>query len=255
MSWDSKVLWTEGLFLQPHHFQQADRYTEALVAGLAPAHPPYAWGFQQVEIDEEALKVGQFALKSCSGLTAGRGTVFRVPADRRPSARAGRARGDQGLRRLSGVPQRRQGATEVDMTGAELSAARLRPRNWRSPTPMGTDKQGGDDGVGKLRLQFALAVDDLADRLVIPIARIVEVQPDKEVILDKAFIPTCIDARAAVPADWLPARTGGASGASDEGAGRAAVGSPAPPGRGGDLGFPAPDDVNRMLPVIGTFWR
>ena len=35
MSWDSKVLWTEGLFLQPHHFQQADRYTEALVGGLA----------------------------------------------------------------------------------------------------------------------------------------------------------------------------------------------------------------------------
>ena len=31
MSWDSKVLWTEGLFLQPHHFQQAARYTEALV--------------------------------------------------------------------------------------------------------------------------------------------------------------------------------------------------------------------------------
>ena len=28
MSWDSKVLWTEGLFLQPHHFQQADRYAE-----------------------------------------------------------------------------------------------------------------------------------------------------------------------------------------------------------------------------------
>jgi type VI secretion system protein ImpJ len=35
MSWDSKVLWTEGLFLQPHHFQQADRYTEALVTGVA----------------------------------------------------------------------------------------------------------------------------------------------------------------------------------------------------------------------------
>ena len=34
MSWDSKVLWTEGLFLQPHHFQQADRYTEALITGL-----------------------------------------------------------------------------------------------------------------------------------------------------------------------------------------------------------------------------
>ena len=28
---NSKVLWTEGLFLQPHHFQQHDRYLERLV--------------------------------------------------------------------------------------------------------------------------------------------------------------------------------------------------------------------------------
>ena len=39
MSWDSKVLWTEGLVLQPPHFQQADRYTEALVTGLARLDP------------------------------------------------------------------------------------------------------------------------------------------------------------------------------------------------------------------------
>ena len=54
MSWDNKVLWTEGLFLQPHHFQQADRYTEALVGGLARRVTPYAWGFSALEIDEEA---------------------------------------------------------------------------------------------------------------------------------------------------------------------------------------------------------
>ena len=32
------MLWTEGLFLQPHHFQQSDRYAEALVSGLACAY-------------------------------------------------------------------------------------------------------------------------------------------------------------------------------------------------------------------------
>ena len=62
MSWDSKVLWTEGLFLQPHHFQQADRYTEALVTGLARRILPYAWGVTTLEIDEAALKI---ARKTC----------------------------------------------------------------------------------------------------------------------------------------------------------------------------------------------
>ena len=100
MSWDSKVLWTEGLFLQPHHFQQADRYTEALVTGLARRILPYAWGVSTLEIDEAALKVGQFAIKSATGLTQD-GTVFRVPDGRRPPSRAGGAAQHQGLRGLS----------------------------------------------------------------------------------------------------------------------------------------------------------
>ena len=198
MSWDSKVLWTEGLFLQPHHFQQADRYTEALVAGLARRISPYAWGVNALEIDEDVLKVGQFALKSCSGLTPD-GTVFRVPAaDDHPPALEVPDSIKECVVYLS-VPQRRQGASEVDMSGAELSAARLRPSELEVIDSMGAGKKAVTLAVGKTRLQFALAVDDLADRLVIPIAKIIEVRPDKEVVLDKSFIPACLDLRAAPP--------------------------------------------------------
>ena len=28
MSWRNKVVWSQGMFLQPHHFQQEARYTE-----------------------------------------------------------------------------------------------------------------------------------------------------------------------------------------------------------------------------------
>ena len=28
MSWDNKVVWSEGMFLRPQHFQQHDRYLE-----------------------------------------------------------------------------------------------------------------------------------------------------------------------------------------------------------------------------------
>lgn len=198
MSWDSKVLWTEGLFLQPHHFQQADRYTEALVAGLARRISPYAWGLSTLEIDDEALKVGQFALKSCSGLTHD-GTVFRVPqADDHPPALEVPETIKDCVVYLT-VPQRRQGAVEVDMSGAEMSASRLRPKEQEITDTMGKEQKPVTIGVGKMRLQFALAVDDLADKLAIPIARVIEVRPDKEIILDRAFIPSCLDIRAAQP--------------------------------------------------------
>ena len=198
MSWDSKVLWTEGLFLQPHHFQQADRHAESMRAGLARRLVPYAWGVSDLEIDEEILKVGQFAVKSCSGLMPD-GTVFRVPGgEDHPPALDVPANTKDCVVYLS-IPQRRQGALEIDASGVELSAARLRASEVEVTDTMGTGRKPVTLAVGKLRLQFALAMDDLADRLVIPIARIVEMRPDQEVILDKAFVPSCLDLRAAAP--------------------------------------------------------
>ena len=198
MSWDSKVLWSEGLFLQPHHFQQADRYMESLVAGLARRVSPYAWGVSALEIDEEVLKVGQFAIKSCAGLTQD-GTVFRVPSaeDHPPALDVPETIKDCVV--YLTVPQRRQGALEVDMSGAELSAARLRPAELEITDVTSAGKKAVMMGVGKMRLQFALEVDDLSDRLCIPVAKIIEVKPDQEIVLDKAFVPSCLDLPAAAP--------------------------------------------------------
>lgn len=200
MSWDSKVLWTEGLFLQPHHFQQADRYSEALITGLARRLTPYSWGFSTLEIDYDVLKVGQFALKSCTGLTQD-GIVFRVPmSDDHPPALEVPETIKDCVVYLT-VPQRRQGAAEVDLSGAEMSASRLRPSEVEVTDSMSLEKKPVTLGVGKMRLQFALEVDDLADRLAIPLARIIEVRPDKEIVLDQSFVASCLDVRAAPPLD------------------------------------------------------
>jgi type VI secretion system protein ImpJ len=75
----------------------------------------------------------------------------------------------------------------------------LRPGEIEVTDVTSSGKKAVTMGVGKMRLQFALAVDDLADRLCIPIAKIIEVKPDSEVVLDKGFIPSCLDIQAAPP--------------------------------------------------------
>ena len=85
------------------------------------------------------------------------------------------------------------------MTGSELSAARLRPGEMDIADTTGRGRKETRLAIGKLRLQFALEVDDLADKLSIPVARIIEVRPDQEVVLDSAFVPSCLDIRAAAP--------------------------------------------------------
>jgi type VI secretion system protein ImpJ len=252
MSWDSKVLWTEGLFLQPHHFQQADRYGEALVAGLARRVTPYAWGVSALEIDDEVLKVGQFALKSCAGLTHD-GTVFRVPqSDDHPPALEVPETIKDCVVYLT-VPQRRQGAAEVDLTGAEQSLSRLRPAELEITDVMSQQKKPVTLGVGKLRLQFALEVDDLADRLAIPIAKIIEVRPDKEIVLDRGFIPSALDVRAAPPlSGFLNELEGMLSHRMQALAGRLSEGGPAK-GAAEISDFLLLMLINRNLPLVRHF--
>jgi type VI secretion system protein ImpJ len=57
-----KLVWTEGLFITQHHFQQLDRYHEWLTSKRVRSSVPYDWGVLDIEIDERALAAEQFKL-------------------------------------------------------------------------------------------------------------------------------------------------------------------------------------------------
>ncbi len=78
MSWNAKVHWTEGLFLRPHHFQQADRYLENALDSRTRHVTPYPWGFSGFEIDRDLAAQGKFALRRAAGLLPD-GGVFEFP--------------------------------------------------------------------------------------------------------------------------------------------------------------------------------
>lgn len=53
-----RILWGEGLFLRPQHFQQQDAYHEARLHATAHAIQPYAWGLRHARFDTDALASG-----------------------------------------------------------------------------------------------------------------------------------------------------------------------------------------------------
>ena len=55
MNTNTKILWGEGLFLRPQHFQQQDQYHENRLHAIAQAIQPYCWGILNLQIDQEAL--------------------------------------------------------------------------------------------------------------------------------------------------------------------------------------------------------
>ena len=80
MSWYSKVFWSEGLFLRPHHLQQNDRYLERLIESRVRQVTPYPWGFSHLEIDFDLAQQSKFALRRATGVMPD-GTPFDMPAD------------------------------------------------------------------------------------------------------------------------------------------------------------------------------
>jgi hypothetical protein len=79
MTWHNKVVWTEGMFLQPQHFQQHDRFTEYQLRQRLAATLGHAWGFTSVAIDDAALALGKLSINSAQGVLPD-GTAFSIPA-------------------------------------------------------------------------------------------------------------------------------------------------------------------------------
>ena len=88
MTINNKVVWTEGLFLRPQHFQQQDRYVERYVELRASALRATAGASRELEIERDLLAIGKVALRRARGRVSRRHAVPH--AGRRPVA-AGRS--------------------------------------------------------------------------------------------------------------------------------------------------------------------
>lgn len=78
MSHSAKILWGEGLFLRPQHFQRQDAYHEARVAEMSRALHPYAWGLQSVQFDDAALANGMLRATELSAVFPD-GDIYHAP--------------------------------------------------------------------------------------------------------------------------------------------------------------------------------
>src|SRR5579863_953905 len=80
MSSNSRVVWSEGLFLRPQHFQQQTRYFERYVAGRGRQLRAHSWGFAELEVESSLLSIGKLGLRRAAGVFPD-GTPFSMPDD------------------------------------------------------------------------------------------------------------------------------------------------------------------------------
>lgn len=200
MSWNNKVIWSEGMLLQPQHLQQHDRYLRAQIDARCAALRPYAFGFSELAIDVEQLKLGRIALTACAGVLPD-GSPFRLPADDDLPLPLAVPEDARDLTVVLALPVARRGVAEAshgaqaEGTGGHDGFARHRIAE--------TEVLDSNDGavgaalvqVGKLQLRLAFERDVVHAHTSLGIARIVERRADNSLVLDAAYVPPCLDYR------------------------------------------------------------
>jgi type VI secretion system protein ImpJ len=195
MAWKNKVVWSEGMLLQPQHLQQHDRYWQSQLENRVAALRPYSWGFSELKFDEHQLALGKLALASCSGVLPD-GTPFTLPADDElpmPLDVPGDARD---VPVVLALPLRRHGVAEVGDGDGPDNFARHRSADYEAWDSNGLDNSALMQ-VGKLRLRLALASDVVNAYATMGVAHVIERRADGRVVIDPDYSPPCLDFRAA----------------------------------------------------------
>ncbi|MBC7938754.1 MAG: type VI secretion system baseplate subunit TssK [Chitinophagaceae bacterium] len=189
MTWTNKVIWTEGMFLQPQHLQQHDRFLAQQAQMRLAATAPYGWGFVSLTLDSTALRLGKVAITAAHGVMPD-GLAFDVPGqdpapaafDIPPDAR------DELV--VLAITLQRPGVAETD---AESDSGSMPPRFRSAEVEVGDTNANGQRAapiqVGRMNLRIVLSRDAGEGVATIGLCKVVERLADNKVVLDATYIP------------------------------------------------------------------
>ncbi|HTH01161.1 MAG TPA: type VI secretion system baseplate subunit TssK [Vicinamibacterales bacterium] len=196
MSGHNRVIWSEGLFLQPQHFQQQDRYFEQYIETRVRSLVSYAWGFTEIEIERDFLKIGKIGFRRLVGVFPD-GTPFRMPDDEPLPPPLDIAADARDQRLFLALPLRRAGELESARGPVTDELVRQEVREFQAASAAVAIGEPATLEVAALRTRLLLEREATEAYACIPLAHIVECRADQQVVLDEQFIPTILHLRAA----------------------------------------------------------
>jgi type VI secretion system protein ImpJ len=195
MSWENKVVWGEGLFLQPQHLQQQERYLERLIRSSTASLTPFSYGLTRIEIDTDLLTLGKFALRSAAGIMPD-GTPFIMPGDvdLPPPLDLPETLRNATLHLV--LPVRQAGAIETAPPDRVDTAARFVTGEHEAIDTNAGFQSVATVPIGRLRFRFATEQNSRGGQVTLGLVRVIEVRADRSVVLDDGYIPPMLVAEA-----------------------------------------------------------
>lgn len=195
MSWRNRVIWSEGLFLRPQHFQQNLRYLESFIEGRCAPLRPHGWGVSELRIDHDMLRIGKLAISSARGVFPD-GTPFDIPEVDPPPPPIEFDETTRDMQVYLGLPARRHGTQEIGNGADGEGLARYLREELEIADVCTPGMASALMEVGALRTKLLLQRDQREEYACIGVAHVLELQSDKNLQLVDDFIPTVVNCQA-----------------------------------------------------------
>lgn len=194
MTWYNKVVWTEGMFLQPQHFQQHDRYLEYQLRQRLGSAWGHGHGFVSLALDDAALALGKLSLNAAQGVMPD-GTAFSIPGNDAAPAALDVPSDARNERVVLALVLQRPGIVETD---AEQASGAMGPRYRVTELDIGDNNTNVDRAasvqLGRTHLRLMLERDAGEGYATLAVARVVERRADNRLVLDTNYIPPMLHA-------------------------------------------------------------
>lgn len=193
-----KIVWYEGMKLDPHHFQQMSRFTDYSIVSNIRNISGNIWGMSNFQIDTASLAAGSFGLVAGSGVTSD-GMLFNMPAnDPLPKARSFKelfSAMDEKLEVFLCIPNENENGKNCQIDEDAIADA----QRYKMVTTELTDYNLGTNprkiGIAKPNFRFLFGTESLEEFSSIKIGDIRRTS-DGSFNMDNTFIPPVMNIAA-----------------------------------------------------------
>jgi type VI secretion system protein ImpJ len=186
----SKVVWSEGMYLGPHHFQVQSRYFEDSIQFATSSLWFAAYGLAGVELDADALHNGTVSLLHARGIFPD-GLPFNMPeSEALPPARAVAdlfPPTRDGVTVLLAIPPRKPDGLNCRLDEGDPSSARYSAES----RVLHDENTGADERpvrLGRKNVRLLLDTEPHSDLIALPVARVVR-DGSGHFTADSNFVP------------------------------------------------------------------
>jgi type VI secretion system protein ImpJ len=197
----SRIVWSEGMYLGPHHFQAQNRYFEDSFDFALSLLRRHSHGFTDCTLDADALRNGTVAVIHARGIFPD-GSIFDISAgDGAPEPLAIRElfRPDADFLPLSlSIPARIPDGLNCSLNGAAPGQWTRYTAEKRAPADETTGKDHRTVTVGHANIRLLADAGSLPDVVSLPLARVIR-SGSGHFVFDPSFVPPSLDITASAP--------------------------------------------------------